>query len=285
MFLARRIRRLATLFVRFTSFDSMKTVLITLPFTSRCISPRSSLWLALAALTLTLIGVPSARAELVGSGNVKTETRQVSGFHALELAAFGNVIVTQGDTEGLTVEGEDNLLPVIRTEVDGQGTLHLGLKTKESVRATKPLVFKLSVKTLDHLVISGSGNFSARTLAMKGGGDFDVLVSGSGNVSVEGLTAAGLKVSLQGSGSLTFKGSVDHQVVTLAGSGDIDAVELKTKSTDITLSGSGDCDVWATDKLKVEVTGSGDVTYSGAPTVNKQVTGSGSVEALGGKGR
>src|SRR4051794_38180612 len=43
-----------------------------------------------------------------GSGNKTTETRQVSGFNAVELSGVGKLIVKQTGTESLTIEGDDN---------------------------------------------------------------------------------------------------------------------------------------------------------------------------------
>lgn len=240
---------------------------------------------AFAALTLGLGQLPLRADQQVGSGKVITETRQVSDFQAVELETFGSVVITQGETEGLTVEGEDNLLPLVTTGVD-KGVLSLTMKpTKGSFRATKPLTFKLSVKTLDHLVLTGSGNVNAKDLALQDKGSFDVVLKGSGNIAVGNLAADGLKVTLQGSGSLTVGGNVDHEEVAVAGAGDYDGSALRSKAATVALTGSGDCDVWATDKLKVEVTGSGDVSYYGKPTVDKHVTGTGSVESMGGKGQ
>lgn len=242
---------------------------------------------ALPLVALTLTFAPAARADmLMGSGNLQTEKRDVKGFHALDLSSFGSVVVTQGDTEGLTVEGEDNLLPLVVTEVDSKGTLHLGTKfSKGGVHATKPMTFKLSVKTLDQVTVSGSGNVDARTLTEKENGSLAVEVTGSGNVTIGALSADGLQVSLQGSGTLTLGGSVNHQDVSLSGSGDYDTAELKTRATTFKLSGSGDAEVWVTDKLTVESSGSGDVSYYGKPTVEKHVSGSGSVDGLGAKGQ
>lgn len=285
MLLERQSRRPVALSVRETFFD-MKTTPSHFHPTFSTLLRKGLRWTALPLAAFGLVLVPAVRADMVvGSGNLKTETREVKGFHALDLSAFGNVVVTQGDTEGLTVEGEDNLLPLVTTEVDGKGTLHLGMKSgKGSVRATKPLTFKLATKGLDQVTISGSGNFDAQSLTEKEKGNLDVAVTGSGNVKIGTLSADGLKVSLQGSGTLTLGGSVNHQDVTLSGSGDYDTAELKTKTTTFKLSGSGDAEVWATDKLTVESSGSGDVSYYGKPTVEKHVSGSGSVDGLGDKG-
>ena len=91
-----------------------------------------------------------------GSGKLVTEAREVRGFDRLSLTSSGEVILTQGDRESLTVETDDNLMRHIKTEVEG-GTLTLGTRTGVVVSPTK-LVFTLTVKDLDGMTATGSGD-------------------------------------------------------------------------------------------------------------------------------
>ena len=89
---------------------------------------RLSMWLALMVLMAASLAcaVPFVGIRTIkGSGNVVTEERDVSGFDRVALSGFGEVIITQGDKESLTVETDDNLMRYIETKVRG-GTLELG---------------------------------------------------------------------------------------------------------------------------------------------------------------
>ena len=68
--------------------------------------------LALAVLPLCACNFTAVR----GSGNVVTQERQVSGFDSVALSGVGEVFITQGDKESLTVETDDNLMRYIQTE-------------------------------------------------------------------------------------------------------------------------------------------------------------------------
>lgn len=46
-----------------------------------------------------------------GSGNIVTQFIDVGGFDQVELTTIGNVYIEQGDTESLTIETDDNILP------------------------------------------------------------------------------------------------------------------------------------------------------------------------------
>src|SRR5262249_20698204 len=45
-----------------------------------------------------------------GAGGVRTESRQVSGFTAVELQGFGDLTIEQTGAESLTIEAEDDIL-------------------------------------------------------------------------------------------------------------------------------------------------------------------------------
>ena len=53
---------------------------------------------------------------LRGSGDVITETRQVSNFTRIELDGSGDVEIVFGNKESITIEAEDNIMPLIETK-------------------------------------------------------------------------------------------------------------------------------------------------------------------------
>jgi hypothetical protein len=66
-------------------------------------------------------------------------------------------------------------------------------------------------------------------------------------------------------------------VVSISGSGNLDAESLTAMTADVTIPGSGSVVVAVEDHLEVDVSGSGSVEYLGNPTVDSNITGSGSV--------
>ena len=48
---------------------------------------------------------------VTGSGQVGSETPPVSGFTGVSLTDVGEGIVEQGESESLTIEADDNVLP------------------------------------------------------------------------------------------------------------------------------------------------------------------------------
>ncbi len=217
-----------------------------------------------------------------GSGNVITESRAVSGFHAVTLAGVGELNITRGDAESLTIEADDNLMPLITTRVDN-GTLTIGWDTNRgtiSVDPTRPIRYTLQVKNLDAVVLAGAGNINAPSLIAD---NFVLTSSGAGNVNLTQLTAKSLQATISGAGSMNVSGEAETQTASLTGLGSYNAGDLKTHSTTVTVSGAGGATVWAATALDVKISGAGSVSYYGSPQVTQSISGVGSVKGLGNK--
>ncbi len=211
-----------------------------------------------------------------GSGVLKTETRNVSGFNRISLSLPGVVEIVQGDSEGLTIETDDNLLPLIETVVEDGG---LKLRTPKKVNiSTKTLKITVNAKTLEALAVAGSGDLRAAKLKA---GKLKASIAGSGDITISNLDADDLHISIAGSGNFVGGGKVNTVSSNIAGSGDIKAGKLESNASKISIAGSGDATVWAKDTLTVKVAGSGDVKYYGDAKVSQSVAGSGSVKRLG----
>lgn len=216
---------------------------------------------------------------LRGSGNVQTEAREVSDFSEVELGGMGDLTITQGETEALEIEAEDNLIPYIITEVKGN-RLMIYEESGYAFNPTKPIQIYLTVKSLDTLVLSGFGNVNADELNL---GDLEITLSGSGNIELSDLIAESLDVTLSGFGNMTVSGAVPREVVKLSGAGAYDAGNLESDSATATLSGFGSCTVWVHEDLDATLSGSGSLSYYGNPSLKQDVSGFGSIHALGEK--
>lgn len=246
--------------------------------------------LALVTGLIFSLVAPSAFA-----ADVVVQERDVSGFTGIVLAGTGDLYITQSDSESMTITAEQKVLDVITTEVKG-GVLHIGRERGSRVRTREEIRFDVSLRVLERLGMSGSGDaFAERlesdklTVTISGSSDvalgevladeLRVTISGSGELELDQLDASHVDASITGSGEIEIGGQTDTQDVSVAGSGDHKAMQLQSRSANATVVGSGGVEIWADESLDVTVTGSGDVVYKGSPEVSLQVTGSGSVKA------
>jgi hypothetical protein len=272
----------------------------------------------LALLVSSLACGPASFGIVRGSGRVDTETHALDNITGVELATFGDLTIAFGDKEELRIEAEDNLLPYFEITESG-GQVQIDSRMDTALRPTKPVRFYLTVKALDTIVLSGSGNVNAPnldaesiavtisgsgdvdlgdleattiTLRISGSGnlraadcvatDVDVRIPGSGDVDFDGLKADTLDVSIPGSGQLDIAdGDVTHQTIAINGSGDYRARNVESDVAEVEIFGSGSVTLWANESLDIRIAGSGDVTYAGRPTIDQTIVGSGSITRLG----
>ena len=212
-----------------------------------------------------------------GSGTIKSETRAVSGFSGISLSVNGLVEIQQGSAEGVTIETDDNLLPLLETVVE-HGTLKIRPVTRNTSFRTKKLKFIVYVKTIESLDIAGAGDIRADALKASA---LKTSIAGSGDIRIKSLDTGALSVSIAGSGDFTAGGRAASMDASIAGSGDIKTGNMETNAVEISIAGSGDATVWARETLKVSVVGSGDVKYYGDAQVKKSIGGAGSIKRLG----
>ena len=91
--------------------------------------------LALAAVLSGCDGGLFRGKELSGSGKSKLEKRSLAGFKSVNVSGAYDVEIAVQKEPGLEMEGDDNLLPRVRTEVkDGV----LSIYNDEPIRPTAP---------------------------------------------------------------------------------------------------------------------------------------------------
>ncbi|HET9977345.1 MAG TPA: head GIN domain-containing protein [Burkholderiaceae bacterium] len=218
-----------------------------------------------------------AGAATSGSGNVVTETRAVTGFSALALRGGIDLVVRQGAAEGVTVRGEDNIVPLVQTTLEGSGeqrTLRIQFKPGESIRTHQKVEVTVDVVQLRALSAAGSGEIRVQPLKAPA---LALSISGSSNARFEQLDVGSFTIGVAGSGDVAARGKAGKVDVSIAGSGDVRVRELAAETVSISIAGSGDASVNATKTLDVSIAGSGDVDYSGGAALSKRIAGSGSV--------
>ncbi|MCD6423907.1 MAG: DUF2807 domain-containing protein [Anaerolineales bacterium] len=243
--------------------------------------------LVITAVT-TACGIPFQPRMVRGSGDVIVEDRKVSGFDKILVEGAGRLILTQGDSESLSIETDDNLIEYIRTEVVGD-TLEIGFeddvvfssgKGRVALDPSDGFVFRISVIDLEAISVSGAADIEMDKIKTD---RLDITFSGAGRVSVDDLDAGSLNVHVSGAGDVNLVGRVDDQVVMLSGFGRYQAFDLESQEASVTISGAGGANVWVIETLDVSISGAGDVKYYGSPSVNPNISGLGRIQSQGEK--
>lgn len=210
---------------------------------------------------------------VAGSGDVTSQNRSVPAFDRIDIGGEYEVLVRVGAGRSVVLEGDDNLLPLIRTEVRN-GTLHI--ESDEDLEPRDEIRIDIGVETLNAIHSGGSSDVAVRDVRSSA---FDVGVSGSSEVVANG-EFGDLSASISGSGEIHMHGTADAIDGDVSGSGELDLLQVRARAARIDVSGSGDATVHVSDRLDASVSGSGDVRYRGRPSVDADVSGSGSVERI-----
>lgn len=235
----------------------------------------AALAVAAAAVALTTRAA-AAWSSVRGNGVRRTEARALSGFTGIAMAVPGQLELRLGATEGVTIEADENLLPLIETTVS-RGILHIRTRRGEDI---DPTVLRIVVQArqVELLSLAGSGSISADPLKASA---LKVDVSGSGSVSLQHAEIEELSVSMAGSGSASFGGKARTLKVSVAGSGNVSAAALQADEAKVNMAGSGLATVSARSSLKASIAGSGTVRYHGDPKVERSIAGSGDIQRVG----
>lgn len=209
-----------------------------------------------------------------GNGNVITKTRSIDSFDKVSVGGSFDVNLIDGTEGKLTIEGEENLLPYIETEVRN-GKLKVQFKENTNIRTTKRLVITIPFEDIEAISLGGSGNVTVKKRLKADDAAFSI--GGSGNITTN-VEANTVKVSIGGSGNIKLKGKTDNFKCSLAGSGSIKAYDLNANSLKASIAGSGSIQTSVRNKIKANIVGSGSVYYKGNPSnINTNSIGSGDV--------
>lgn len=189
-----------------------------------------------------------------GSGSIKTETREVGKFSAIEAGGALHLDVTVGRSESLQVSGDDNIVPLITTQVQGE---RLVIKSSKPYSARNPVKVTLSVPVITLVSLSGASRLSMR-----------------------GVSGESLELKLSGASRARMVGKVGKLELTASGACKVDAVELHAGMAMVDISGAGEANLSVVEKLMVKISGAGKVSYKGKPQVTQEIDGVGSVKPM-----
>lgn len=185
-----------------------------------------------------------------GSGHVVSQVRAVSGYDAILASGVGRVVIRSTGRETLRITAEDNIVPYLRTEVEG-GTLVIGPRPGVSLEPRHEIVFEIGVVELSRIEGSGAVSFEAEL-----GRQPEMAVVLSGVCVIEAT------------------GSVDRLNVWLSGVTGFGGLHMQSRLARVDVSGVSWAVVWATERLDAWASGVSSVRYTGSAAVYAHASGS-----------
>ena len=206
----------------------------------------------LVALLLLASGCHGLHTGVRGSGNIQKQKREVGSFTSITTAGAYDIEVVCQQSLSLEIEGDDNVLPLVTTEVSNN-VLHVSSIRHYSV--SKPITLRISVPDLEGISSSGAGK-----------------------IEVSGLKNDKFVVDASGAPTLKIAGETKVLNIDASGAGSIDTHKLRAAQVVVDSKGVSTVEVYAGQQLDVTVSGPSNVRYEGNPVVKKTINGPGSVE-------
>jgi hypothetical protein len=224
---------------------------------------------------------PSISPSVSGSGNVISQTREISGFDSIKVEYPAQIFISQGNAESIKIEAEDNILPGLQTTISGR-LLDIYYKDDEGIKVnpTQNVKITIVVNDLKEIQFDSAGELIFEGLETD---KLEVTVNGAGNIKLNEITVNNIYVNLRGAGSMSTSGTAENLHLTISGFGSFNAGELHSQVANVNLSGAGSATLWVDETLNATISGAGSINYYGDAKVTRSVTGVGDIKRLGSK--
>ncbi|MDP3498722.1 MAG: head GIN domain-containing protein [Myxococcales bacterium] len=223
---------------------------------------------------LLLVTLATTACGVAGSGVTATQSRPTADFTSVSAADGVRLEISRGPTS-LTIEGDDNLLPLIKTEVV-DGRLIIRKTTRESLRATRPIVLRLTTPSLSRLEASGGTDVQ---LADAAAPRFSADLSGGVDFEATGLELESFELHASGGVDVKAEGIAKAAQLTVSGGADVDARKLQVTHMAVDASGGCDLQLTALESIAGEASGGGSMEVHGHPAnARVQTSGGASVD-------
>lgn len=216
---------------------------------------RNPQFLLIAALGISIIASGChfrPHDQVSGSGNRQTQKRDIGSFTSISTEGAFEIDVAGQKPVGLEIEGDDNILPLITTDV-ANNVLHI--KSVRNYSAQEPISIRITVPNLEGLSVTGAGK-----------------------ISITGLKNDKFEIDAKGAPAIMVSGETNLVSIDTSGAAKIDTHKLRASKGVVDSKGVSKIEVYANDQLDVTISGPSHVVYEGDPKLTKTIRGPGSVE-------
>lgn len=214
---------------------------------------------------------------------VARQTYSITEFDTIRVEAPVDVVVATDRGVAASGTGDRETLDRIELQMNSR-TLVVRMRNTATLggsnggRGRLPTTLTLSTGLVQRAILMGSGTLSIDRLK---GAHVEARVNGSGRLSAPRVEADQAEISLLGSGVMTLAGSVPDVVVTISGSGRLDAGALNAQRLRVNAEGAADGQFSARDTAIASANGTGQIVITGKPVCTVRKTGSASVTCKG----
>ncbi len=202
---------------------------------------------------------------LSGNGDVKSQTRAINQeFKAISVSQGIDVFITTNESNSVKVEADDNIIDLIKTEVEnGELKIYFSKQvwhsTARKVYVSVPVIEEISVSSGASIKLDNS--IIAEKLVLKASSGSDIIA----NVGVTDLTC-----SASSGADVIISGTAKNFEVEASSGSDINADHLEAEFVNAHASSGADISVYVSNSIQIKKSSGGAINYKGNPkNINK----------------
>ncbi|TDQ29375.1 head GIN domain-containing protein [Zeaxanthinibacter enoshimensis] len=206
-----------------------------------------------------------------GNGNVVEDRREITEpFTEIQASEGIEVYVTQADDFEITVEGDENIIDLIGTDIrKGELKVHA---IENIGRATKKVYVSLPAIT----ALRGSSGSSLVTTEGLNGDRIDINASSGADLDLE-LYADEIDLDSSSGSVVNLKGESNMLHVDSSSGSNVRAADMRSKRCNADASSGSNVHVNVSDDLTADASSGANISYSGEAAVHKNKSVSGNI--------
>lgn len=214
------------------------------------------------------------------------QNREVGEFTSVHVTDSYEVIFTQSDTYKVFIDSADSeVLQRTLTYVEGT-TLCIRYKAHSIARLSDKIRLYIEAPDIDTILVEGTGSF--RSDEKLTSARLNIIVKGTGRITVKDVDATTVEITKSGSGIIRSEGLIDCDtlIANMNGTGTMLFNDIKSTIANLNINGVSTCRTSGcinTEKLVVYMYGTGSFFFDGpiraSETVRLDLNGAGSIIA------
>jgi len=216
----------------------------------------------------------------------KFQNRDLSGFTSIHVTDSYEVIFTQSDNYKVFIDTADSeVLQRTLTYLEGT-TLCVKYKAHTIARLSDKIRLYVEAPDIDTILVEGTGSF--RSDAKLTSARLNIIVKGTGRITVNNVDATIIEITKSGTGILNSKGLIDCDtlIANINGAGTMNINDVRATIANLNIAGVSTCRISGsieTKKLVAFMEGAGSFFFDGplraSETVRLDLNGTGSIIA------
>lgn len=207
------------------------------------------------------VSVNSIGAEPIrGNGGVVEDVREVAYFNKIKSSSAIEVILQKGDSVGVIVVSDSNLLDRIKTDVVGE---ELRLYIEKGVEHYKELKVLVTYTELVSLRTGSASNIFARNSLVAT--TLHLRASGASSIVLDSLFVNDLRIDASSAARVEVSGEGKKTMVKVSSASKANLQKFKTEDCDVSASSASSAKVFPVNLLKAKARFGSSIYYYGTP--------------------